>query len=308
MYRRRGFTLVELLVVIAIIAMLVTLLLPAVQAAREAARRMTCSNNLKQLSIALHLFHDANEAFPPGALPLNNLSWNVYILPHIEEQPLFDRFSFGEGTWNGGSNKEGPNKNIHGMIPIEAFFCSSMTQKFSTHPSTQLGDGRQPYTSHYYGVAGPVGTNPFTGGDYAFSRSSGHGPMASQGLLYAESKVRFAQVTDGTSKTFLLGELKMDVPVDGAIGGGGDGASWVRGIGFGTTLSQTDGLSSCKGIQDGINSPYNGFNLIAFSSYHPSGANFSMGDGSVHFVSDSIDINIYRGQASRNGEEVPIAQ
>jgi len=302
--RRNGFTLVELLVVIAIIAMLVTLLLPAVQAAREAARRTNCSNNLKQLALALHLYHDANLALPPGALPKNNLSWNVYVLPQIEEQSLYDQFSFEEGTWNGGANKEGPNKNIHGMTPVSAFFCPSMTQMLSTHPSTQLGDGRQPYTSHYYGIAGPVGTNPYNGYAYKNSRKSGHGPMAAQGMLYAESKVRFAKVTDGTSKTYLLGELKMDVPVDGAVGGGGDGASWVRGIGFGTQLSQTDGLSSCKGIQDGINSPYNGFNLISFSSYHPGGAHFAMGDGSVRFVNDVIDINVYRSHASRDGEEV----
>ena len=83
------------------------------------------------------------------------------------------------------------------------------------------GDGRQPYTSHYYGVAGPVGSNPYNGYEYKISRPSRHGPMGASGLLFAESEVRFAKVTDGTSKTYLLGELKMDVPVDGAIGGGG---------------------------------------------------------------------------------------
>src|SRR2546427_5297251 len=97
---RSGFTLVELLVVIAIIGVLVALLLPAVQAAREAARRMSCSNNLKQLSLALHNYESTFSSLPPAGIDTNQMSWVVMLLPYMEQQPLFDKFNFAKGAWN----------------------------------------------------------------------------------------------------------------------------------------------------------------------------------------------------------------
>src|SRR6188474_2683919 len=97
---RRAFTLVELLVVIAIIGVLVALLLPAVQAAREAARRMSCSNNLKQLSLALHNYEDTHKTLPPAGIDSNQMSWTVLLLPYMEQKPLYDQFNFNKGAWN----------------------------------------------------------------------------------------------------------------------------------------------------------------------------------------------------------------
>lgn len=122
----RGFTLIELLVVIAIIGILVGLLLPAVQAAREAARRMSCQNNLKQLGLSLHNYHDTNRRFPIGADSINCLSWRVRILPFIELSNLYQRFSFDAGIWNGGPNREGPNKLVHALNKIPVFNCPSV--------------------------------------------------------------------------------------------------------------------------------------------------------------------------------------
>ena len=104
----RGFTLVELLVVIAIIGILVSLLLPAVQA----VRRMSCQNNLKQLGLALHTYHDVNQRFPIGVDSINGLSWRVRLLPFVEQSNLFQQFNFAAGAWNGGANREGPNKLV----------------------------------------------------------------------------------------------------------------------------------------------------------------------------------------------------
>ena len=96
---RLGFTLVELLVVIAIIGVLVALLLPAVQSAREAARRMSCSNNLKQLSLALHNYEDTHKTFPPAGIDSNQMSWVVLLLPYFEQKNLYDQFNFNRGSW-----------------------------------------------------------------------------------------------------------------------------------------------------------------------------------------------------------------
>jgi type II secretory pathway pseudopilin PulG len=288
-----------LLVVIAIIGVLVALLLPAVQSAREASRRIKCSNNLKQMGIAMHMYHDTHNVFPAGARILNNLAWNVFVLPFLEQQSLYLQCDQGTGAFNGGSNQDGPNKNILALNRLNVYLCpSSVVNVFATHPSSTLIDGRRTFTKHYYGVMGPkIAGNNST---YLFDPNpTGQGGFALQGILGRDSRVRMANVTDGSSNTLLLGEISNP---------GGDGASWVRGIAFGTTQSAANGMSASKNVNFGINvllTPLsaNQFNDISFSSYHVHGAQFTLADGSVRYLSDNINSSVYKSAASQDGGE-----
>jgi prepilin-type N-terminal cleavage/methylation domain-containing protein len=304
---RRGFTLVELLVVIAIIGILVALLLPAVQAAREAARRTQCTNNLRQLAIAMQSYHDVEKHFPAGATTSSNLSWNVYILPYIEEGTLYDLFDRGKGSFNGGPNREGPNKLIHGLNRIDGFLCPSAEQLLAKHGSSTLVDGSQSYTSHYYGIMGPKGTDS-AGRKYAMEKvNTGYtsgccGGFAAQGVLRRDEATNMREILSGTSHTLLLGEIaNQDGPGFGdSVVGGGDGASWVRGVGFGVEPVNVTGMSSAKNVADGINVIPVLFNDISFSSSHPGGAHFARCDASVDFISEDIDLFVYKELANRN--------
>ena len=302
---RVGFTLVELLVVIAIIGILIALLLPAVQAAREAARRAQCATREKQLVLAMHNYHATHNVFPPGAFTHNEMPWNVFILPFIEQEALYEKFSFDAGTFNGGPNREGPNKNIHALNPIAAFFCPAAPHLHAMHPSSTLIDGRETYTSHFYGVAGPkVRTGmPNPEGYKCEIPDHQYGGFAQDGVLYLDSKVRMSDITDGTSNTLMLGEVALNGKSVYApsMHHGGDGASWVRGVSF-------KGMSSAKNVTDGINvmpwdPSFYEFNDLPFSSMHPGGAQFGRCDGSVAFISEDAALSVYKATASRaNGE------
>ncbi|PQO46076.1 DUF1559 domain-containing protein [Blastopirellula marina] len=288
MSKKQGFTLVELLVVIAIIGVLVALLLPAVQQAREAARRMTCSNNLKQIGLALHNYHDTFQMFPPASVQSNTLSWNVLILPFIEQGPLHDQFNFNSGSWNAGTNKEGPNKLIHGLNRISGYLCPSGTIEEVVHGSSTLSDGRKGYVSHYYGNQGPrtgqiLGQAP--GNEYP---SVGGTQL---GAFLNRVSIQFRDITDGTSNTLQVGEIT------GLLGTGDqkfDGSSWVRG----------EADASAKYIRHGINTLGSTFAYMPFNSHHPGGAQFQLCDGSARFVPETIDMGIYRALSSRAYGEV----
>jgi prepilin-type N-terminal cleavage/methylation domain-containing protein len=297
MKTRNAFTLIELLVVIAIIAILIGLLLPAVQKIREAAARMSCQNNLKQLGLALHNYHDVNNQFPVGAAADSGLSWRVHLLPFIEQDALYRRFDLGPGAWNGGPNREGPNKMVHALNRIPIYNCPSIPDILAANGSSTLVDGRRTYTSDYHGVAGPKGINPVTGASYLVQATpSGQGGFALQGVLGRDSKVRLSGLPDGTSNTLVVGEVS--VRWNGNILAS-DGADWVRGIGF------SNGMAACRNVQNAINTPYNGiYNDISFGSQHAGGgAQFVMGDGSVRFVQQSVNLDVYKSTASRDGGE-----
>jgi len=310
---RPAFTLVELLVVIAIIGVLVALLLPAVQAAREAARRTSCQNNLKQIGLALHNFHDTYLGFPKAGKRSNELSWHVFVLPHLEQKPLYEQFNLSAGPFNGAPQNRGPMKNELGLTPVNVYLCPSspIKQMATSAPhnvnTPEIINNLVPYTTHYYGVMGPKGNHPTSGLPYPFENSGSlatHGGFASSGIFVRDGLVtnpnvgpepgtRLAQVTDGSSNTLLVGEISWFNLVTGTRY-----RSWVRGC---------DTAPVCAGsrnVVNAINSPSIAtFNDIAFGSHHPGGANFTLGDASVRFIPQTINLGVYRSLASRDGGE-----
>jgi prepilin-type N-terminal cleavage/methylation domain-containing protein/prepilin-type processing-associated H-X9-DG protein len=309
---RLGFTLVELLVVIAIIGVLVALLLPAVQAAREAARRMSCQNNVKQLSLGLHNHHDTLNAFPPGAqegvLPkpmpnppttttISGTSWLVFILPYIEQGSLYSQYDQ-TLAYSNAVNLAVAYYNVKG------FSCPSGSTAKSGNGSEVSGTPAVAnYTTHYYGVMGPTGTATIGGTTYTYTTAgSANGIYSTHGILSVAKDTataipprRMADIIDGTSNTFITGERSVVeiAPVANAY------RSWVRG--------QNGGSGATKNLTNPIGSTnYNGsnnFNDISFGAMHPAGCNFGMADGSVKFVSKTIDMNILKAVASMNGGE-----
>ncbi|MEX0642990.1 MAG: DUF1559 domain-containing protein [Pirellulales bacterium] len=311
----RAFTLVELLVVIAIIGILVALLLPAIQAAREAARRTQCVNNLKQLALGCHLHMDGNRVLPYGGKKSNQLSWICYILPYIEEQALFDQMqagnAFEDGTTSGGPDNGGnaengspsPHKSQYfaGYHKPPAIHCPSVPAvgERADNASTTLSNGVQCYTSHYCGVAGPVTIS----GGLTYRKISGfpttRGGASDHGLLVYNYRVKPSRATDGLSKTLMIGESVLYNPFEDAYGG----QAWVRGVGFG--WGSPDYIPGTKNIRYAINAlqPSGEANNGPFGSKHAGGTHFALGDGSASFVSEDIDIFLYQALASRDGGE-----
>ena len=292
--RSRAFTLVELLVVIAIIGILIALLLPAVQAAREAARRSQCSNNLKQLGLALHNYHDTYRTFPAGGwASANRLSWHVAVLPFVEQAPLYDQVNFNATTWQ---------ENLHiAVTPISAFLCPSGTKMETGYPSGESyvdnGTTHVTYTAHYYGVLGPKGPLPQDATrNYSLAGVTGQGDYATQGVLIRHACKGFRDITDGTANTFLLGEL-----------------SWNEANAYRVVVRGCEAALSAgtRNVTHTINLiPYNNtnnFNDASFGSEHPGGCLFAIADGSVRFISETIDMALYRAAASRDGGEVKTA-
>jgi len=299
-----GFTLVELLVVIAIIGVLVALLLPAVQSAREASRRTKCQNQLRQIGLALHNYHDTLQTLPAGALTSNETSWHVFVLPFMEQTPLFEQFSFKAGKYTAtdfGSLME--RRCGESLKRVDTYLCpSATTQRMVVGPAPtnyisdeQIGPNKLvPYTAHYYGVMGPKGAS-VEGGNYELrpaTCSSEHGCFGAQGVFDVNRAYRFAEIIDGTSSTLMLGEISRHTTQTGSRF-----RSWMRGC-------NNDWMSGCKNVAVSINTPgHSKFNDIAFSSHHPAGANFALADASVRLLSDSVDFGAYKAAASRNGRE-----
>ncbi|MDR1053637.1 MAG: DUF1559 domain-containing protein [Planctomycetaceae bacterium] len=345
-----GFTLVELLVVIAIIGILIALLLPAVQAAREAARRMSCSNNMRQHSIATHNHHDARGLLPPEStyetstgtvfggnfpseLKPQTACFRVRLLPFFEKENVANLVDL-----NQESLPEG-DRNLLGSNKISFFRCPSNNKSECDIGSWTDDEGvpRTKYASHYYGVAGALGMIPGTSSYYtvgklmtSYSVTMGSmsivvGPHADSGCTILNGMLTFDSISDGTSNTFLHGEISWD-----NYGGHYD---WSRGtmnsyagipmvsakgiaynlpINYGkkqpdgTKLSMTFNLD---GSPDTQNYPMRGqetagHGVGCFGSNHSGGANFSLCDGSVRMISEATSPNILLGAASRNVGEV----
>lgn len=338
--RRLGFTLVELLVVIAIIGILIALLLPAVQAAREAARRSSCTNNMKQFGLALHNYHDVYKTFPRVA---NNITvgtgctqpntwcdnwWEGFsphtmILPYIEQQTIYDRINWGEPSYVFTGN---PNWDLIRTQPLNAFRCAS--------------DGPYPNRSYQENNNYTACIGPNWGANCSFTLQNG--------LFRVTAETAIRDVFDGTTNTLMLGETIVGddsgskfSPSDVVYSQTPSGVSCsVPLIGFyqfpTQSLMDTFG-AACEAAKAGHHShpgrswmqampfqtyftaiaPPNwkwpnctsdrwdagGYVFYGSRSRHPGGANHSMGDASVRFISETIDFNTYQHLGSRDGEE-----
>lgn len=290
--RQRAFTLVELLVVIAIIGILIALLLPAVQAAREAARRSQCTNNLKQIGIALHNFHDTFKAFPPS-YGFNNQAnaanwtkawgWGARILPFMEQAALHDVLGVATREFNdalpGNDSSTWPAAEVAAMrTRLGGYICPTDAPVDHINTSTDFchsggPNSTKPAMSNYVGVYAYQYSN--------WSASATAGIPNQQGVFRGQKGVNMASIKDGTSNTFMVGE-RASPHASGY---------WV---GVGNTNSE-DAWSSPKVIGRvflfKLNCPLTGRYYSAFSSEHPGGANFVFGDGSVHFISETIDFS-----------------
>lgn len=312
----KGFTLVELLVVIAIIGILVGLLLPAVQAAREAARRMQCSNNLKQLGLALHNYHSAHNKLPYSAhtqggasgTRQRGVSWIVRIMPYIEQTSVYNALDFaGDYTM-----QEGPISvqafNALNNLRIPGLECPSSPLPKTRSYATNANGQATMQLINYVGVTGSFwkgGTSTLESTDpkYTFYGTAVYNGMITP-VASNSSAASFGSCTDGTSNTLIVAEQsdyfydtngnKVDRRASGHMGGawtGGAGANnWTQNV---TTVRYPIGTSGGTGNSQ----PYE-VNL-AFISAHTGGVNSVRADGSVHFMSESGAFEVLTALADR---------
>ncbi len=332
MKHRKAFTLVELLVVIAIIGILIALLLPAVQAAREAARRTSCTNNLKQIGLALHNFHDSRKQFPAGdpqkvcptfpsvAAFLYRWSSLAMITPYMEQYNVYSALNLDVPLYTYSGSNSGPGYDVHAdnqktvSLVISLFLCPSDSEQKVDElygPTSYMacwGSGVPPYTLHT--------TN------------------TTDGIFYVNSETRFADITDGTTNTAMYSESTL-------WPGGTTAATTLTAQNMGDLMVSLRSLpleeARCSTIGSSVQTSRNGRWADGWARYsgydhylgpnsqvpdcavvspmralwkgargrHPGGVNFLLCDGSVRFVGETIDIGTWHALGSRNGGEVP---
>ena len=277
---RRGFTLIELLVVIAIIAILISLLLPAVQQAREAARRTQCRNNLVQLVLAMHNYEMAYEMLPPGTInptgPIKSIpsgyhmSWLVQLLPYVDQESVYRHIDFTVGAY------DPKNMKTRGVI-LPTFLCPSDPGIGSSN------NGRVAQTN------------------YAGCHNDSEAPIEvdNNGVLFLNSSIRYRQITDGASNTIMIGETSYN----------GLSLGWMSGTR--ATLRNTSGIN-VETSQQFAPGGRAGLPLVpgptvvgGFSSPHVGGAQFAFADGSVHFISENIDRATFKHLGNRADGALP---
>jgi prepilin-type N-terminal cleavage/methylation domain-containing protein/prepilin-type processing-associated H-X9-DG protein len=313
---RSGFTLIELLVVIAIIAILIGLLVPAVQKVREAAARIQCSNNLKQIGLASHDYHDVYKRFPPGLnLPISSasgalfttnslvtsglvgqppipnafMSWCECLLPYIEQGPLYNQLNFAVREYGNANGAASPGATV---IPI--LLC----------PSDNLTSQTSTYTTG--GVTYTFGMNSYgaCGGKQTYYTSS----MTCDGIYFYNSHVKVTDITDGSSNTLAFGERYHYDPAYTAINTLG-GWAWANSNAVEDYLlsayTPINYLLPVGTVTGSPNYPEDA-RINSFGSGHTSGANFAYADGSVHFLSltSNSDLPMLQALATRAGGEV----
>jgi prepilin-type processing-associated H-X9-DG protein/prepilin-type N-terminal cleavage/methylation domain-containing protein len=278
-----AFTLVELLVVLAIIGILVALLLPAVQSAREAARRTACQNNLHQIGLGLLAHHEAKHAFPVGSLDEitsvnpkgRQLSWNVYLLPFIEEQSVFAKFDLTKAY------KAVENSAPAGTV-LPVFLCPSCWRFTSDRTSPTTGD------VNHNGRFDPGDNLAFTdyGGNFGFDGTGAIKKPYMNGVLIYDQPIAISDITDGTSHTIIVSE-------DTGRGAVFDG-QWANGENiFQETYSINDRTR-----------PQNQWQNNEMWSDHPGGINVLFCDGSVHFLAETMQLDLVAALCTRACGEI----
>jgi prepilin-type N-terminal cleavage/methylation domain-containing protein/prepilin-type processing-associated H-X9-DG protein len=311
-----GFTLVELLVVIAIIGVLISLLLPAVQSAREASRRSACANNLKQLGLALHQFHDTNGRFPPGrgGPPPTVFSPQAYLLPFVEQSGLYAELDFTAAPTPlaiAGISYSGATNNAAAISTVPVLQCP-------TDPA-----------------AGRVPESTYGGTNYVANTGSGtvvNGTLVqSDGVFYLTSAVKFSDLVDGSSHTAGFSERTLGTGLTVTSLSAGDSGLYILELGNGIDAS----VATCASLGTGDwysqrsakwilgnygNTLYNHFYIpnttqwdcmnqpqqkgfMAARSNHPSGVNVLFCDGSTRFAANTVDPTVWRGVSTCAGSE-----
>ena len=289
---RRGFTLLELLVVIAVIGVLIGLLLPAVQKVRATAVRVTCQNNLKQIALAAHNAESTGGVLPPGITlstkiePFPNIGWLGRLLPQVEQEPLW---KLSVTAYENRPNNPFALPHLGIMTPVKVYACpadSRQSEVRDTHQNLRVAVG---------GYLGVLGT------DY----------RTPSGVLYAGSRVRLTDITDGTSNTLLAGERPPSPDfwlgwwyASGAVGGSGDTTLGVRELNSGTEPYTAMCPRGPYNFRPGkVDQQCDAFH---FWSLHPGGANFAFCDGSVRFLQYTADAVLPALSTRAGGEAVTL--
>ena len=289
--KRRGFTLIELLVVIAIIAVLIGLLLPAVQKVREAASLLSCKNNLKQIGLAMHNYHDVQHAFPVGyydPTPWPQLDngpgwgWGAFLLPYVEQDNLYRKIKFNLDVGD-------PANAAIRTVFLESYFCPSD----NLNTTFTLDDGgSNNWTmaqSSYVACNGNDGVDDFTT------------PPHTGAFMRATTGYRTTDITDGLSNTLFVGDRTARLSYCTWVGGptGAQNPFLLAPGNFGAEVT----LLMCHAGPTGPNSP-GVFDADSTSSPHRNGVPFVFGDGSVHYLGNGIDIKVWMALATCSGGEV----
>ncbi len=309
--RSRAFTLIELLVVIAIIAILIALLLPAVQQAREAARRTQCKNNLKQIGLALHNYHDTFGVFPPGyqdsGTPARNggWGWSSQVLPQIDQSALYNQFDFNRRP----NGSLGSPQNIALLATVlPGFNCPSDLKP--THTAIH-SPGNDAYTERAATSSYCANAGAFTGVPCELPGPGQVTTPRDNGVVYVNTSIRIGAITDGSSNTLLAGEVtwagSQNQTLYGSTHSGGAARCDIEGAAGGGMFRHVRGA---RYKMNGLPVQHK-----AYHSMHVGGAQFTMADGSVRFISDNIEhsatdftvyqanpesIGLYQRIASRN--------
>ncbi|EAQ81351.1 DUF1559 domain-containing protein [Blastopirellula marina] len=326
-FRRRGFTLVELLVVIAIIGVLIALLLPAVQQAREAARRMSCTNKLKQLGLALHNYHDTFSVFPPGnvmsakrgsyptnwctwpaSTAYNGAPWSVLILPQLEQGNLHAQVEMGSRFT--GMADHSPTDDPNGSAANHAVFLTPNPAYQCPSDPNSASDANN---STYFGVmGGAIGNVATQKPDICSSGTDRY--FFTEGILFVDSKISFRDVLDGSTNTYLVGETKYQLRPGGRAAAS---ATYPNAyFGWASSVRSVDAGGGVAGVmtasrwqinslaQDGskIDTAFSnrGAQNGTMGSFHPGGCNANFADGSVRFMSQTMDLETHRVLGSRD--------